>query len=156
MGVSGSGKSTIAKLLSENTNIPFFDADDFHPEANVVKMKSGTPLNDDDRLGWLQTLNKLASKKTNEKGAIIACSALKESYRLLLSKNISDKTTWVFLNGSIELINKRMQAREGHFMPSTLLKSQFNTLEVPEYGLHYSIDTSPEVIINDIKKKLQI
>ncbi len=119
-------------------------------------MKSGTPLNDNDRLGWLKTINKLASKKTNEKGAIIACSALKESYRLLLSKNISDKTTWVFLDGSIELINKRMQARESHFMPSTLLKSQFDTLEVPEYGIHYSIDTSPEVIINDIKKKLQI
>ncbi len=117
-------------------------------------MKSGTPLTDDDRLGWLQTLNNLATKEINNKGAVIACSALKESYRSILSKNIEENTTWVFLDGSIELITERMLARENHFMPSSLLKSQFDALEIPTYGLHYSISTSPDEIINSIISKL--
>src|SRR5690606_14817812 len=84
MGVSGSGKSTVASLLSQETGIPFFDGDDFHSEANIKKMTSGTPLNDDDRQGWLKALNHIAQKETANSGAIIVSSALKESYRKIL------------------------------------------------------------------------
>ena len=113
MGVSGSGKTTIGKLLSQKTGIPFFDGDDFHSAANKEKMKAGNPLTDADRLGWLQVLNRQAKEESVKGGAIIACSALKEKYRKLLSENL-ENPAWVFLNGSFELISLRMKNRTGH------------------------------------------
>ena len=96
MGVSGSGKTTIGKMLSGRTGIPFFDGDDFHPPSNKEKMKSGHPLNDEDRQVWLQKLNLLAVAQSNGNGAIIACSALKEKYRVLLSSGVPQNNLDIF------------------------------------------------------------
>ena len=141
-------------MLSKNTNIPYFDADDFHPEANVIKMKSGTPLNDDDRLGWLHTLNKLASKKTNEKGAIIACSALKESYRQILASQCTTDITWIVLHGSYELLTERVAQRQGHFFDPDLLQSQLDTFELPDYGLRLDVAQNPNTIVDAIVNRM--
>src|SRR5689334_13081905 len=108
MGVSGSGKTTVGEKLSEKINIPFFDGDDFHTEANKEKMRTGHPLTDEDRAGWLTRLNELAKEQLEKKGAIIGCSALKQKYRKVLSLHITSHTLWVFLKGSFELIKKRM------------------------------------------------
>lgn len=149
MGVSGCGKSTIGKLLSKELNFNFFDGDDYHPEANVQKMASGQPLNDDDRKGWLITLNKLAIDHVST-GAVIACSALKDSYRQLLQKDIIDHAQFVFLEGSFQEIMGRLQERTEHFMPPALLESQFSTLETPQEALIISIQLTPGEIVNKI------
>jgi len=156
IGVSGCGKSTIGKLLANKVDIPFFDGDDFHPQANIDKMSTGNALTDEDREQWLVDLNQHAIGQSHIKGAIIACSALKESYRKILQKEISAKVKWVFLNGSQDLIQLRMESRANHFMPVNLIQSQFETLEVPNYGLHMDIVDSPEVIVNNIVKELSI
>lgn len=153
MGVSGSGKTTIGHLLAKKLGIPFFDGDSYHPEANVEKMAHGHPLNDDDRKGWLERLNQLAHEHENQ-GAVIACSALKTKYRKLLRHGI-DKMDFVYLEGSFELISKRLNDRKGHFMPPELLRSQFETLEIPEHAISVSIDASPSEIVDDILRKLQ-
>ncbi len=154
MGVSGCGKSTIGKLLSEGLKIPFFDGDDFHPESNVAKMSSGQALNDDDRQGWLETLNDLGKKQLTKDSCVIVCSALKQKYRDILSRNIQSETKWVHLSGSFEQIFERVNSRPNHFMPSELLKSQFDILENPEDALQIDISLTPEHIIKTIKQKL--
>ena len=154
MGVSGSGKTTVGKKLSETTGIPFFDADDFHPESNKNKMRSGKPLNDEDRHQWLLNLHEMAMNQSNQKGAIIACSALKEKYRIILASDIPVPVDWVWLNGSYELILQRMQNRKGHFMPESLLRSQFETLEPPVDAQVVDINNSPENIVAQIRAGL--
>lgn len=154
MGVSGSGKTTIGRLLSNKTGIPFFDGDDFHSLANKEKMKAGIPLTDEDRRGWLQDLNALAEKESTNKGAIIACSALKEKYRQLLSAHLH-KPVWVFLNGSFDLIEQRLTNRAGHFMPAALLQSQFDALEIPQDVFTVEVDLEPEVITDKIWELLK-
>jgi len=154
MGVSGSGKTTIGRLLSHKTGIPFFDGDDFHTSANKEKMKAGIPLTDEDRLGWLQQLHALAEKESASKGAIIACSALKEKYRQLLSANVH-KPVWVFLTGSFELIEQRLKNRAGHFMPPALLQSQFDALEIPQDVFTVEVDQEPEAITDKILEFLK-
>ena len=156
MGVAGSGKSTIGIKLSEATAIPFFDADDFHPPANKEKMKAGKPLNDDDRKGWLSTINELAKENSQKSGAIIGCSALKEKYRIQLSEGIKSTVHWIILQGSFSLIQERMKARKDHFMPAGLLQSQFDTLETPEDAVVMDINNDPEEIVVDIIKKLSL
>ena len=152
MGVSGSGKSTTGKLLAETLTIPFIDGDDYHPKANIEKMAGGTPLNDDDRKGWLLTLNELA--KSNEpQGAVIVCSALKKSYRELL-KNGLDHCRFIYLKGNLEQINRRLQQRKNHFMPANLLQSQFDTLEEPKHAIIVSADLTPEETIQEITQQL--
>lgn len=151
MGVSGCGKTTIGQKLASELNISFFDADDFHPESNVQKMSNGIALNDEDRLPWLLSLNKLLQEQQNN-GAILACSALKESYRNILSKDID--VEWVYLNADFDLIKKRMLNRSEHYMPVELLYSQFETLEEPEYGIHINVILPPKEIITKIKEKL--
>ena len=154
MGVSGVGKSTIGNLLAATLNIPFFDGDDYHPESNILKMSKGEALNDIDRLGWLQTLNKLALKHTTNNGCVIVCSALKEKYRDILSVNIQEYLKWIFLHGTFNQITERINNREGHFMSSSLLKSQFDILEEPKNAIKVDISLTPNNIIEMIKKEL--
>jgi carbohydrate kinase (thermoresistant glucokinase family) len=153
MGVSGCGKTTIGKLLSQRIGIPFFDGDDFHSAANVEKMKAGEPLNDEDRIEWLQKINELAFERQQLKGAIIACSALKEKYRIVLSSGIT-KPVWIFLQGSYQIIFQRLQNRQGHYMPPALLQSQFDNLEIPANAFSINIVNEPEKIVELILDKL--
>jgi len=149
MGVSGCGKSTIGKMVGERLEIPFFDGDDFHPQRNIDKMANGFPLNDLDRKPWLENLANHIADWENDKGAIIACSALKENYRQILSSKVN-QVNWVFLDGSFDLIFNRMNQRKGHFMKAEMLQSQFDTLEIPTYGSHINIDKRAKVIVAEI------
>jgi len=154
MGVSGCGKSTIGELLAKDLSIPFFDGDDFHPKENIQKMTSGIPLTDEDRLGWLNRLNSLAKNQLKKNSCVIVCSALKNKYRYNLSLEIEAQTKWIHLVGSFNQISKRMQSRSDHFMPSNLLKSQFEILENPTNAFEVNISLTPKEIVNKIKKEL--
>ncbi|MCG8571671.1 MAG: gluconokinase [Spirochaetes bacterium] len=154
MGVSGCGKSLIGSRLAKELEIPFFDADDFHPQHNVDKMSQGIPLVDEDRFPWLELLAKLLADWEKQGGAVLACSALKEQYRQLLKRETASKPIFIYLKGSMEVISQRMKARVKHYMPVSLLKSQFDALEEPRYGISVNIEQSPEMIIRYIKKSL--
>ena len=117
-------------------------------------MRSGKPLNDEDRHQWLLNLHEMAMNQSNQKGAIIACSALKEKYRIILASDIPVPVDWVWLNGSYELILQRMQNRKGHFMPESLLRSQFETLEPPVDAQVVDINNSPGNIVAQIRAGL--
>ncbi|WP_297695977.1 gluconokinase [uncultured Eudoraea sp.] len=149
MGVSGCGKSTIGSLLADELKIPFFDGDDYHSETNVKKMASGQPLTDNDRMDWLLRLNELAQSRL-EKGAIIGCSALKESYRRVLEANLQENVRWIYLSGSFDDIMSRLSQRKGHFMPAALLKSQFEILEIPHNSIKVSINLPAEQLVKRI------
>lgn len=155
MGVSGCGKSTIGKLLSEELNIPFFDGDDFHPEANIKKMSNGIPLNDDDRNGWLISLNDLAKEQLQKNSCVIVCSALKKSYRDILNTGVENQVEWVHLAGTFDQIFDRLNKRENHYMSSDLLQSQFDSLEQPEDALEISISLTPKEIVKRITKTME-
>ena len=151
-GVSGTGKTTIGKLLAEKLEIPFYDADDFHPKENVEKMSNGIPLNDEDRSPWLQTLAKEIEFWSENGGAVLACSALKQSYRNILQTY--KKVEWIFLEGEFDLIYNRINQRKGHYMGSDMLQSQFDTLEEPITGIKVSIIPSPKEIVENIISKI--
>ena len=153
MGVSACGKTTLGKALAARKNLPFFDGDDFHPQANIDKMTAGIPLQDSDRMGWLERLNKLAREQGSQAGAIIACSALKESYREILSRNQNALQVWIVMLGSFEQLLTRIQSRKGHYMPPSLLRSQFDTLEVPDYGIHLDCTKPIVELIEEINRK---
>jgi len=141
MGVSGSGKSTVGRMLAERLGATFLDADDFHPPANVAKMRAGVPLDDADRAPWLDLL---ATELASPAGPIVlACSALKTAYRERLRRTAPDLVT-IFLHGDPAIIRRRMEARGGHFMPATLLESQLRALEMPEDALRLDIAEPPE------------
>lgn len=156
MGVSGSGKSTIGKLLSERLDIPFYDSDLFHPKANIEKMSAGIPLNDNDRQPWLQAIHDFALEKLPTQSLIIATSALKASYRDLLDGDLpADQVQWIFLHGKFELLFNRIALRKGHFMPESLLQSQFDTLEIPRRNvIAVDVDQTPEMIVEEIISKI--
>lgn len=156
MGVSGSGKTTIGKELSVETGFPFFDADDYHPASNKKKMKSGQALTDDDRQTWLVKVNQVAGENSLRSGAIIACSALREKYREVLARDIKIPVYWIFLQGDFELIRERMKSRKDHFMPVSLLQSQFDTLEHPDNALVVDIRKKPAEIAADIVRRLKL
>jgi len=126
MGVSGSGKTTIARALSERLRVPFEDADDLHPEANVAKMRSGTPLTDEDRWPWLEVVGEWLADHAD--GGVIACSALKRRYRDQLRHHCHG-AEFLLLHGDPDLLLARLTARSGHYMPPSLLTSQLETLE---------------------------
>jgi 6-phosphogluconate dehydrogenase len=133
-GVSGSGKTTLGKSLADYLNAPFYDADDFHPPLNIEKMKSGIPLNDTDRYPWLHALGDQVVRRHEDGRAILACSALKSEYRELLATY--GPICFYLIEGSFELISNRLEQRDGHFMPPSLLRSQFKSLEsVPNDGI---------------------
>ena len=149
MGVSGSGKSTVGQLLAHQAGGKFYDGDDFHPPANVEKMASGTPLADEDRQSWLESLAQLITEK--EGLVVIACSALKEQYRKILAG-----ADFVFLKGDRSLIEARLEARENHYMPPSLLDSQFADLEVPKDALALDVSHPPEELISQIREHFLI
>jgi gluconokinase len=154
MGVSGSGKTTIGTLLAERTGTVFADADDYHPAANKAKMAAGTPLNDEDRQPWLETLNGLMQGWfLAGSGGVLACSALKEKYRATLASGMPEGTVkFVLLDGSRELIEERLGQRPGHFFNPKLLESQLTTLEKPSDALTVVNDKAPAVIVEEILK----
>jgi gluconokinase len=150
MGVSGSGKSTVGRQLAEVLSWEFRDGDGFHPEANVTKMRSGTPLNDDDRRPWLLAIQDFMRQcHADGQSAVVACSALKAAYRDLLLRD-EPWVRFVHLQGNRELIACRMAARSDHFMPATLLDSQLATLESPTDALILDIAFSPEQLVAQI------
>ena len=153
LGVSGVGKSTIGNLLSKEFSIPFFDGDDYHSEKNKIKMANGLSLNDEDRHEWLIHLNELAHKQLEQNSCIIACSGLKEKYRDLLSKGIQTHVKWILLFGNYDQILERLKQRKGHFMPTSLLKSQFEIFEDPIEALKINVGNSPRKIIEIIKEE---
>lgn len=155
MGVSGSGKTTLGKLLSINTGIPFLDADNFHPQSNIQKMNAGIALNDNDRHPWLENLSIKLSEQEKTDGAILACSALKEAYREILTSKLKTEILWIFLNGDKSMILDRMKNRKDHFMPQSLLDSQFETLQIPSNAINIDIDQSPEQIVEKIQTHIR-
>lgn len=147
MGVSGSGKSTIGRQLALALDGVFLDGDDYHPAANIEKMSSGIPLTDSDRMPWLDILHAQLEQYRHQKIAcVLACSALKQSYRDLLSGGGND-VTFLYLKGSFDEISMRICARNGHFMPPALLQSQFDDLEEPNDSITIHISHSPASII---------
>ena len=155
MGVSGSGKTTIGRLLSEELEWRYYDADDFHSPANVQKMKDGIPLNGDDRRPWLESLSKLIQDCLDrDENAVLGCSALKESYREYLL--LDERVRLVYLKGDYETIQRRLSKRRGHFMNPELLESQFETLEEPEGDVRVDVSLSPTQIVESIRGDLGI
>ncbi|HZP46364.1 MAG TPA: gluconokinase [Candidatus Binataceae bacterium] len=149
MGVAGSGKTTIGKMLAARLGWPFHDADDLHSEANRAKMHRGIPLTDDDRRPWLEAVRRLiAQHVAPEHNAVIACSALKQAYRALLVTDPAVKL--VYLKGSYETIAGRLSRRRGHFFNAALLDSQFAALEEPRHAIVEDIDRDPAAIVADI------
>ena len=159
MGVSGSGKSTIAAKLAERIGWRCEDGDRFHPASNIAKMKAGHPLTDEDRWPWLQAIaDEIDRLCAAGEHAVIACSALKRSYRDVLVHGRNDVRI-VYLNGTQELIAGRLARRKGHFMPPGLLASQFKTLEPPdidENPVTVSIDASVEEIVDDTVSQMRL
>lgn len=150
MGVSGSGKSTIGHLLAERLDWDFLDGDDFHPPENIAKMAQGIPLNDDDRWPWLNRIRQAIEQRLEtQQGAVFACSALKHSYQERLIDGL-DGVCLVYLRGSFELIEERLRQRQSHFMPTALLRSQFDALEEPGDALIVEIGLSPDEIVREI------
>ncbi len=147
MGVSGCGKTTVGKLLAASLALPFVDADDLHPPRNVALMAAGTPLTDDDRRDWLQACG-AALQAASPSGVVLACSALKRRYRDGLREAVPG-LRWLFLQGSAAQLQARLAARQGHYMPASLLYSQLATLEPPmagEAALTLDIGESPATL----------
>jgi len=159
MGVSGSGKSTIGAALSRRLGWPFRDADSFHPPANIAKMSSGLPLNDDDRWPWLAAIaHWIDARCAAGTPGIVSCSALKRAYRSRIVGG-RESVRLVYLNGDMGLIAQRLQARRDHFMPPSLLESQFAALEEPgtdEQPLVVSIALSPQRVVDTIIERLRL
>jgi carbohydrate kinase (thermoresistant glucokinase family) len=144
MGVSGCGKTTVGKMLADELNAVFYDADDFHPAANRDKMARGIPLDEEDRKPWLQSIAETI--RAQNQTFVLACSALRESYRQQLLAACPGMKI-IHLHGSRELLLERMQQRQGHFMPASLLDSQLATLEPPAAALRLDIaHTSQEIV----------
>ncbi|MBK9926708.1 MAG: gluconokinase [Anaerolineales bacterium] len=155
MGVSGCGKSSVGKALAQSLGWDFYDADDFHPPENVAKMASGIPLDDSDRAPWLALLHELISSNLKaDKPGVLACSALKERYRQKLMDG-NEGVQIVYLKGSYELIWSRMEKRTDHYMKPHMLKSQFETLEVPMNALTIDISMSLDDIVQEILKYME-
>jgi gluconokinase len=154
----GRGKTTIRKLLAEQLGWQFYEADDFHPRANIEKMRSGRPLTDEDRWPWLERLREQITRSlTAKENTVLACSALKRAYRDRL--RVSDDVKFVFLHGDYALVAEQLRHRRGHFMKPELLRSQFADLEQPEPDedvLTTELGRTPHELVEDIKTKLRL
>ena len=156
MGPMGCGKTTIGKMLAAKLGWPFYDGDDFHPETNVEKMRAGHALTDEDRKLWLERLHANIQSWLNEKdNTILACSALKQSYRHILGVDQNTVRT-VYLKGSYELLRKRIEERQHPYMDKNLLRSQLDTLEEPADGLTVDISATPEIVVSTIVNHLNL
>ena len=157
-GVSGAGKTTVGKLLARELGWRFIEADDFHPAANIEKMRNGHPLTDEDRWPWLDCLRKQIEQLLSAgENAVLACSALKRAYRDRL--RVSDEVKFVFLRGEYALVEKQLRSRHGHFMNPELLQSQFADLEEPkpdEDVVTIELGRKPQEIVEEIKAKLHL
>jgi gluconokinase len=157
MGVSGSGKSTIAAMLAERLGVEYIDADWLHPKSNVEKMQRGIPLDDEDRWPWLRAIGgRMAELRAQGRGCVVACSALKRAYRDVLREGDGDVRI-VHLDGPPGAIAPRISGRDGHFMPASLLESQFAALEPPqpdERALAVSVTLTPEEIVEAVVTSL--
>jgi carbohydrate kinase (thermoresistant glucokinase family) len=150
IGPMGCGKTTIGRMLAGKLDRPFYDGDDFHPPENVEKMRAGLPLTDEDRKAWLDILHALIGRLLAEdRHAILACSALKQSYRDALGVD-QDAVRTVYLKGSYELLRKRIEARNHPYMNKDLLRSQVSTMEEPVEGLTVDISSTPEMAVETI------
>ena len=158
MGVSGAGKSTVGRLIAARLDCPFRDADSFHPVANIQKMSRGEPLTDDDRWPWLQAIAAwIAEHRAANTTCVVTCSALKRVYRDIVTGKQSADVRLVYLKGDFDLIEARLKARKGHFMPPGLLRSQFDALEEPradEDAITVSVDATPEEIADRVIERL--
>ena len=151
MGVSGSGKTTIGQLLSAELICSFIDGDDFHPPVNIKKMSSGEALTDEDRWPWLEILaGKIQEYIQQEQSMVLACSALKKSYREILCVE-RELVQFIYLKGDYTTVERRMQTRENHFMAKSLLQSQLDTLEEPDNAIVIDIRPSPLEILVSIR-----
>jgi gluconokinase len=157
MGVSGSGKTTVGKILAARLGWPFADADDFHPAANIEKMRQGSPLTDEDRIPWLRALRRyIDDAAARGEHLVLACSALRHNYREYLTADNASSVCYVYLEGEEGLIRERLAKRIGHFMPPSLLPSQLDTLEPPENAIRVDIAPPPQVIANRIIDSLKL
>jgi gluconokinase len=155
MGVTGSGKTTVGSLLAQQLRWGFADADDFHPQSNVEKMRHGIPLNDDDRRPWLERLRaEIAKQDAAGRNLVLACSALKKEYREMLT--IGPAVKFVFLKGSVQLIAHRLEERHGHFADEKILAGQFADLEEPDNAVVVDIAETPEEVVGEIREKLGV
>ena len=150
MGVTGCGKTTIGSKLARSLGVLFLDADDFHPDANLKKMSSGTPLDDSDRIPWLEILRE---ELRSNRGCVLACSALKQNYRSMLEDTDRD-TVFIMLDISKETARRRLLSRANHFMPETLVDSQFDSLERPTDALVVDAEAPANSILDVILRKI--
>jgi len=156
MGVTGCGKTAVGEILARDCGWDFHDADDFHPAENVAKMKRGEPLGDADRWPWLARLNALLLDSERQgKSLVLACSALKQTYRERLARDCAT-VRFVFLDGDIELIRARLAARRGHYMNPKLLDSQFAILEPPADALRLDVTANPAELARSIRQALAL
>lgn len=157
MGVSGCGKSEIGRRLAERLGYEYVEGDDYHPKENIAKMAAGTPLDDNDRQGWLMSLQRLLrSASNNNQGLVLTCSALKRRYRDILRAG-DPELVFVHLYGERDLIAERMRQRHGHFMPPKLIDSQFNALEPlakDESGFVVDIRHTPDALVDEVVRRL--
>ncbi len=152
-GVAGAGKTTVGKILAKKLNWKFYDADDFHPQRNIEKIRRGVSLSDEDRRPWLEALRLLIRNQTGP--VVIACSALKQSYRNYLQEGRTD-VEFIFLKGDRELIRNRLEERKGHYAGADLLEGQLRALEEPEGALTEDITRDSEAIADDIIRVLNL
>lgn len=158
MGPAGSGKTTIGKLLAAQFSWEFADGDDFHPPANVAKMSRGIPLTDEDRLPWLQSIRDAMQQWLAQgRNVVLACSALKRSYRDLLGIGSNTKNIkLVYLKGSFDLLLERLHSRKGHYMKEQMLASQLADLEEPADAIIIDISKTAEEIVSEIRNQIEV
>lgn len=155
MGPAGSGKTTVGKLLASQLSWDFADGDDFHPAANIKKMSRGVPLNDSDRIPWLNSIREMMSQwQAQGRSVVLACSALKRSYRELLVFHAEVKL--VYLKGTPAVLRERLRSRKGHYAGEQLLASQLKDLEEPADAITIDAAGSPEQIVGEIRKRLSL
>ena len=155
MGATGSGKSTIGRLLAGQLDWKFLEGDDFHPRANIEKMRRGVPLDDRDRRPWLKAIRESIRRAIDRgENAVIACSALKESYRRMLQ--LRGKVNFVYLKADLPLVRERLKKRTGHFMNPVLIESQFDALEEPKGALQVDAGLTPAAIVRHIRNQFSV